>query len=1341
MRITRILIYSLTTCLVFQLAGAAVAAEGDKVEKALSEVRGVKAGLFSRKSSVLGKLPGPAELAAHQRRCRPAPKPKAGVRREIGFDVETIKRAAKLDPAVMRKAKSRSVRVLPLGVTGAYVTEAVGKTEFLVLHVLDKTPAAGVLQLDDIIIGANGRFFQDVEDPRPEMGNALVESQSSELGGKLTLHVVRSGKPVNMKIDMGSTLRYSDTWPLNCEKTKHIRQAALDYVMKSYPWHRYDFWTPTFLMASGDDAALELARRHMFKGLKDTYETKTGASGWRDSYTLINLCEYYLLMGDSAVLPAIRYHAEGLAWAQYRSGSWSHGGGKGPGVLTPGTVGGGYGEINCAGLGAFVGLCLARQCGVEPYANTLPQSIRFFGKFCGVNFPYGLGDPPMRAGRMDNGMHSMAAMGFHLLGEDEMAQRWSRTVCYMWMGRERGHAEAIFSGAWGPVGAALSPKEEFHAFMNHMTWAYELGRARDGGITFMRGGRWTRPNATAAMGLFLYLGERRLQILGGDSVFAQRPPKGLQKAAVLYKDKKWKELRTFLNDYIKASKSATSPGVTYAGKLLAAHERLEKHAAATLKIIEQTIADGMPATAQRQLRLLANMFGAEHPAAAQLRKKLGEGKLKDRRRPKSEPLVNVGQLAKTLKLGKGGIDGGFAHSSAYIARTNKQGFDGMTPEQIAGFFSHPSGSVVEGAVMAMAARGDKALPLLKRLLGDTHNGVRTGALSTLAEIYESDSKEYRTDVPDELVEIIKLARPLIKDPSPWVRNGASGLVLSMKIVNDDIYDILRELARKDGNSIGRFVRYGIKDPRVRTELCMELMNTVNRVRSKVPASYKPLLWAVAAHLDLCEPHIQVAIDTLNNPEILPLYGFFSNGPPEAALIMLEEYSHNPLVMKHLTDILRFGARKRAGLNSYWYTMVEYPHRIIVKIGPKSLPVLDAFCKSEQALYQRIHSGQTPKPAWWKEDTLNAFETWRKDMAVTAELVSCLHGTKPPDKAVPSMCNMYLSPRPWGAWERQQIRNRIMKLGVKAIPTLLQAAKARKSPMDAKLDKLITAKLAEVDDPANKKNKRKLQRELDAILEQKTELDTRVGELKELTSLIKAFGAAGPSADDVPMFCRFYVKRPWGKQYSFVYGDSSYLRALDEQQLVQIRDTLQRWGKAALPTLRACVQADKQVLADALAENAKQRIHWAAQRARKRTVPLARVAVERKDTLRIHAELKDMLDLVECAAKDRLSPEEITALCRIYTRRNWPVQKKLIGTLLKREGTRAIGAIRDHINSEKKALPAVTAEVERHMYGGGKKRIMWVYARAFALQTNIRKGVGELETILKDISLRSPVTKR
>ncbi|NQT88982.1 hypothetical protein HQ560_19595, partial [bacterium] len=164
--------------LALSVAGAGAAAEPSKLEQALREVRGVKADLFSRTSSILGTLPGPAEMAAHQMRCRPAPQPKAGATRDMTFDAAVRERAAKLDPLAMRKRKGRmGRRVLPLGITGAYVSEVVNKTEFLVVHVLDDSPAGGVLRLDDIILGANGRLFEGAEDPRPEMGNALVESQ------------------------------------------------------------------------------------------------------------------------------------------------------------------------------------------------------------------------------------------------------------------------------------------------------------------------------------------------------------------------------------------------------------------------------------------------------------------------------------------------------------------------------------------------------------------------------------------------------------------------------------------------------------------------------------------------------------------------------------------------------------------------------------------------------------------------------------------------------------------------------------------------------------------------------------------------------------------------------------------------------------------------------------------------------------------------------------------------------------------------------------------------------------------------------------------------------------
>jgi len=1328
MRITVALTSVPAVVLAVTLAVTDVTSGADKVEQALREVRDVKADLHSRRSTVLGKLPGPEESAAHQMRCRPIPGSRAGVSREMRFDEKTTQRAARLNPTAMRKQKGRmGRRVLPLGITGAYACEFLKRKELLVVHVLDDSPAAGVLEVDDVIFGANGRLFEDPEDPRPEMGNALAESQSPELGGILTLHVARGRKVLNVRLDLGSRLPYADIWPMACGKTREIRRAALDYVMRSHPWDRRDFWTPLFLMASGDDAALELARRHICAKLREEYEPGRGGRTWRQSYDLINLCEYYLLTGDSSVLAAIRYHAECLAWAQYRSGSWSHGGG-GPGVSAPGTVDGGYGEINCAGLGAFIGLCLARQCGIEPFDHTLPKSIRFFGRFCGANFPYGLGNPPMRAGRMDNGMNAMAAMGFHLLGEDEMADRWARTVCYMWMGRERGHAEAIFSAAWGPLGAALAPEPEFHAFMNHMRWAYEMGRALDGSLTFMRGGRWTGGNMTAAMGLFLYLPERRLQILGGQSVFAQRPPEGLEKAALYFKTKEWGKLTEFLGACIERAKEAESVlegNLAYARRLMAAHERMERHAAATLKLIEKSIDEGMLATAQTQLDLLKRMLGEERPEAARLRKRVGDGAPRDRRREKAEPLINEKEILQSLKLAGGGVDNGFAHSPAYIAETNRRGFDGMTAERVAGYLAHCSGPAAEGAMAALAERGEKVVPLLKRLLADEHPGIRSGALATLGRMYRSDSEEYRSEVSPELTEVIKLAQPMTRDKSPWVRNAATGLMLGMKVINDDICQVLREMARLEGTKIGHAVRYGIKDPALRTELCMELINTANRGKSRVPSDYKPLNWAAGAHMDLCGPYVRTAIATLNNPEVLTLYGFFSQGPPNNSLRILLRYHDDPLVLKHLPDVLRFAARKREKFNHYWAPCVDYPHRIVIKLGPKALPIAADFCESERALYKRIEAGREEQPVWWKEDSVEFLDQWCKDMLVTAELVRCLHGRRPDRQAVASLCEIYLSNRPWGTWERQQIRDHLTRLGKKIVPALRKAV-AAESSAKAKMDKQVAAKRAELAAATHRHHKARRQAELDALLFAAARFD----ELAELASVIDALGAVEPSAAEVQTLCRFYVKRPWGREYLFTRSESSYVRAFDETQLALIRDRLQRWGESALPALKAFLEADSRDLAAAIAKLDEDRKYWEPQRARLRGLPLARISREREDTQSIRTELRDLAAVIEYGLADRLSAEQVGRLCRVYTHRGWPAQRRTIADVLRTACPRAAPTIRDHIKQAARELPELQAVIERAMPKVSSTPTRWRYERAVALRGNIRQGIEGLEGALK-----------
>jgi len=1315
-------------CLALLVSGSALAEDLGTIEQEMAKVRQAGGELYTRESSVFGQLPSPETMAAHQMRCRPIPQPRTGVTREMTFDAATTKRAAGLDPAALRKLPGRlQMTVLPVGITGAYVVEAQEHNELLVVHVLDDSPATGVLKLDDIIVGANGRLFTDAEDPRPELGNALCESQSPQLGGMLTLQIVRDRKPINVKIDLGSTLGYSDTWPYNCKKSKQIRKAALDFVMSRYPWHRYDFWTPTFLLASGDEAALELARRHLCAGLKDRYEEGTGASAWVGGYQLINLCEYYLLTGDSSVLPAIRHGAQGVSWAQYRSGSWSHGAGKGPTVPRPGTASGGYGEVNCAGLGALVGLCLARQCGIVPYEHTIPRSIRFFGPFCGENLGYGLGSPSdSRTGRMDNGISGMAAMSFYLLGEKAMAERWARSVCYMWMARERGHADAIFSAAWGPISANLAPRPEFHAFMNHMKWAYEMGRGRNGGLAFMRGSRWTYPNMTAAYGLFLYLPEKRLQILGGDSVFAQKPPKGLEQAARLYRLKQWSPLRTTLEDYL-AGKPASKAHRTYARKLQAAYRRLETHAAATLKIIEGTLGEGDVKTATLQLDLLAKFLGEERPAAAALRKRLGDVKQRPGTRVKIAQSVNAGKVMKELGLAGGGIRDGWAHSPGYIARTNQQGFEGMTPEQIAPFLGHFNGGVAAGASSALAALGEKARPLLNRMLTDKHPGVRAGAIETLNRIYATGITETRTEVPAELAEVIKLIRPMLDDESMLVRGAVSSFVVNLKVLNEDMYAMLHSLALR-GAGVGGFVRHGVKDPAVRLRLSMAIIEGNNRRRATPPGTYIPMICATSAHLDLCEPYMQTAIDTIHNPEVQIMYGFFSNHPEDASLKICERFHTHPLVMKNLPEIIRISFL-RGGCNVYWDVHKEYPHRIAYKLGPKALPVIEQFWDAQRKRFDRIAAGNEETPHWWKADLPGRFEANRKEWADTAEFIRCMYGLKPAEQAMAGICRHYLKDRWWAAWERARIWEKLVEMGPDALPLLAKSVAGEAKPILADIEKRIAAKQAAIEGEKDRNKKRGLQNQLKTLAEEKLLFEKRIAELGELASLIKHFNAAKPAAEDARALCAFYFRRPYGAQYPYVKeGDTSHLRPLHAAQDERVRDTLTRWGPAALPVIRRFLKEDRQTLAGLRKKLDEEEAFWKPQWSRKSSGPLARIANERLELVRMREQLRDLADVIELTSRKKLSDEQLATLCRIYTRRDWPAQKKPIREALERHKPRVAAVVRRHARGEQAVLAEADEHVDAVMGKTVSDPVRYNYDYYKHLAKTIRQGITELDKL-------------
>jgi hypothetical protein len=342
------------------------------------------------------------------------------------------------------------------------------------------------------------------------------------------------------------------------------------------------------------------------------------------------------------------------------------------------------------------------------------------------------------------------------------------------------------------------------------------------------------------------------------------------------------------------------------------------------------------------------------------------------------------------------------------------------------------------------------------------------------------------------------------------------------------------------------------------------------------------------------------------------------------------------------------------------------------------------------------------------------------------LVRAFSGEKPQAEAIATMCKIYLANRAFGAWERRRIRDHITDLGVDVIPTLRRATAAQLPPLLAELDKQIVAKRAEAE--AEPRKKAGIQRDIEKIETQKTNISGLAEELEELASLMEIFPKDKPSEADVRALCRFYIKEAWGAAYSWqVACKGFYVRGVYEKQLALTRDTLLRWGKPTLPTIRALLKEDKPGLTEALAQLDKDEAHWKTQNSRHAAWPLNQIPLRRVDMPRLRAELDDLATLIECADRDNLSKEQIGALCRIYTRRGWTPQMAVIEDMLKRNGAGAVPVVQEHIRSEKAALPAA---VERIMGNSVKERYTLHYDRARGVEANLRQGIAGLQSIVQ-----------
>ena len=440
--------------------------------------------------------------------------------------------------------------------------------EILIKSVEPGSPADGVLQIYDLIVGAAvppntpSTEWQSTPELRPfdadarmSLARAMTWAESTKGQGKLRLLRHRDGKVEPVTIQLPVMGDYSATAPFDCPKSERIAQGAAEFLAERMPVEGFskgvsEPLAAALLLAAGEDRYLDHVRRSAYQMSINNTISDAGHETWRWGNTNTFLAEYYLATGDKRVLPTIEEYCNVLADGQCNPGTWGH-------RAVPDFIPPGYGSVNSTGVVCFLSIVLGDQCGVNFNKESIRHSINFYGSYVGRGtIPYG--DHPPYYDATGNGKNGGAALAFNLLGAESATQWFARlTSSTNLTSFENGHSGNYFNQTWSPLGASLAGKENYSNFWARFNSYRDLARRRDGsfmtqpwphkregdlgtGNYVHRGPMWS----TGGFALSYLAGTERLAILGRtDSVFAVDAPPELKGALDLYHAKKFEASR------------------------------------------------------------------------------------------------------------------------------------------------------------------------------------------------------------------------------------------------------------------------------------------------------------------------------------------------------------------------------------------------------------------------------------------------------------------------------------------------------------------------------------------------------------------------------------------------------------------------------------------------------------------------------------------------------------------------------------------------------------------------------------------------------------------------------
>ena len=339
------------------------------------------------------------------------------------------------------------------------------------------TPADGILEVGDLILGVSGKPFS--YDPRTEFGKALTIAESKT--GDLSLLRWRDGKSESITLKLPVLGSYSSTAPYDCEKSKRILEQGCETLAKTIasPSYKENPITRSLnalaLLASGDPKYLPIVTK---EAQWVAGYSADGFQTWYYGYAMLFLSEYVLATGDQSVLPGLRRIALEAADGQSAIGSWGHKFAGDDGRLP------GYGMMNSPGIPLTTALVMARAAGVKDakVATAIDRSAKLLRFYTGTGaIPYG-DHGPWTQNHEDNGKCGMAAVLFGLLREPAAAEYFSRmSTASHGAERDTGHTGNFFNILWSVPAIAKSGPNATGAWMKEFGgWYFDLARRADG---------------------------------------------------------------------------------------------------------------------------------------------------------------------------------------------------------------------------------------------------------------------------------------------------------------------------------------------------------------------------------------------------------------------------------------------------------------------------------------------------------------------------------------------------------------------------------------------------------------------------------------------------------------------------------------------------------------------------------------------------------------------------------------------------------------------------------------------------------------------------------------------